>query len=127
MSAVLIITNLTAVDTQDRFENVFDEFYNNLKSQKTVTPIYIVKSFGKIVKFKPDLEGKITDLLLNIEKIHPGKQIELVKAAAIESFSEFFEKAEKKHEILCFVKDQLNSNSPKARKIAKEFLNRWGE
>ena len=127
MSGVLIIANLTSVDTKDKFIKVFDIFYGNLKSKKTIVPIYVVKSSGKIVNFKPNLEEKITDLLLNIEKIYPGKQIELVKSAAIESFSEFFNKAKNKQKIINFVKKQLDSVSPKTRKTAKEFLSRWGE
>lgn len=126
MSAVLIIANLTSVDTENRFEKVFNEFYKNLKSKKTIVPIYIVKSSGKIANFKPHLEEKITDLLLDIENIHPGKQIELVKSSVIESFSEFYENSQKKDKILCFVKNQLDSDSPKTRKTAKEFLNKWG-
>ncbi|PNX49438.1 MAG: hypothetical protein BV457_01780 [Thermoplasmata archaeon M9B1D] len=121
MSAVLIIANLTSVDTDNRFKVVFDEFFENLKSKKTIVPIYI------IINYKPDFEGKITDLLLNIENIHLGKQIELVKSAVIESFSEFYENAEKKDEILRFVKNQIDSDSPKTRKSAKEFLIKYGE
>ena len=127
MSAVLIIANLTKVDQYDKFEKVFDIFYENLKSKKTIVPIYIVKSSGKIVNFKPKLEEKITSLLLNMEKIYPGKQIELVKSAAIESFSEFINKAKNKEKIIFFVKRQLNSKSPKTRKNAKLFLNKLGE
>jgi len=126
MSAVLIIANLTAIDKDKKFEKLFDEYYNTLKSQKTITPIYTVKSSGKIVNFKPHLEKKITNILLDIESIHPGKQIELVKSAVIESFSEFFENAENKKIIVDFVKNQLNSESPKTRKTAKEFLDKFG-
>ena len=126
MSAILIIANLASIDTKNRFEKVFDEFYDNLKSKKTIVPIYIVKSSGKIVNFKPHLEEKITKLLLDIENIHPGKQIDLVKSSVIESFSEFYESSQKKDEILCFVKNQLDSKSPKTRKTAKEFLNKFG-
>jgi hypothetical protein len=127
MSAILIIANLTSVDTDNKFKDIFDEFFENLKSKKTIVPIYVVKSSGKIVNSKPDFKGKITELLLNIENIHSGKQIELVKAAVIGSFSEFYENAEKKEEILRFVKNQINSNSPKTRKSAKDFLTKWGE
>jgi len=127
MSAVLLIASLTAVDTGKKFEKIFDEYYSNLKSEKTVVPIYIMKSSGKIVNNKPKLERKITDLLLNIEKIYPGKQVELVKAAVIESFSDFYKNAEKKHEIIGFVKKQLDSESPKTRKTAREFIDKWGE
>jgi len=127
MSAVLIIANLISVDSENRFENIFDDFFGNLKSKKTIVPIYVVKSSGKIINSKPYLEGKITNLLLNIEKIHHGKQIELVKSAVIESFSEFFEHTENKEAIVDFVKKQVDSESQKTRKTAKEFLSRWGE
>ena len=127
MSAVLILTNLASVDKEDRFNGIFDIFYDNLKSKKTIVPIYIVKSFGKIVKFKPNLEEKIVNLLLNIEKIYPGKQIELVKSAVIESFSEFFYKTKNKEKIINFVEKQVNSESPKTRKIAKDFLKKYKE
>lgn len=127
MSAVLIIANLTSVDIDNKFEKIFDEFFDNLKSKKTVVPIYIVKSSGKIVGFKPHLERRIIDILLDIENIHHGKQIELVKSAVIESFSEFYEKTQKKDEILNFVKNMLDSRSPKTRKTAKEFLRKRGE
>jgi hypothetical protein len=127
MSAVLIIANLTSVDKEKKFERLFDEFYGYLKSEKTITSIYIVKSSGKIVNFKPHLMEKITKILLNVEKIHPGKQIELVKAAVIESFSDYLEHIENKKEIFDFVKNQTNSTSPKTRKIAKDFLKKYGE
>jgi hypothetical protein len=59
MAAVLIIANLTSVDKNERFEKVFNEFYDNLKSEKTIVPIYVIKSSSKIVNFKPNLEEKI--------------------------------------------------------------------
>jgi hypothetical protein len=127
MSAAILIANLTAVDIDGKFEKLFDEYYSILKSEKTVTPIYAIKYSGKIVNFKPHLEKKITNILVNIDNIHPGKQIELVKSAVIESFSDYFDKAENKAEIIDFVKKQLNSSSPKTKKIAKEFLERWGD
>lgn len=125
IASVTIIANLTAVDKEKRFENFFDEFYSNLKTEKTIVPIYILKYSGRIVNFKPDLEEKITNIFLNIESIHTAKQIELVKSAIIESFSEFFNKVKSKNKIINFVEKQLNSESPKTRKISKEFLEKW--
>ena len=126
MSAVTIIANLTAVDKDNKFKKIFYEYFENLKSEKTIVPIYVVKSSGKIAVFKPELEEKITNLLLDIENIYPGKQIELLKSAVIESFSEFFEKTQKRNKIVSFVKKQLKSDSPKTRKIARDFINKWG-
>ena len=127
MSAVILIANITAVDKEQKFEDIFDYFYSILKSEKTIVPIYIIKSSGKIIRYKPHLEGKIIDLLIDIEKIHPDRQIELVKSAVIESFSEIFNKSSKKDEIISFVKNQLNSTSPKTKKAAKDFLCKWSE
>jgi hypothetical protein len=126
-AAVMIISNLTAVDKQKRFEKLFDEFFSLLKSEKTMAPMYLLKNTGKIVKHKPNLEEKIIDIFLNIDSIHPGKQIELIKSAIIESFSEFFDKSKNKEKIIDFIQNQLNSKSPKTKKLAKEFLEKHSE
>ena len=89
--------------------------------------MYLLKNTGKIVNFKPNLEEKITNIFLNIDSIHPGKQIELIKSAVIESFSEFFNKSKNKEKIIDFVENQLNSKSPKTKKLAKEFLEKYSE
>jgi len=127
MSAVLIIANLTSVDKEKKFDRLFDEFYGYLKTEKTITSIYILKSSGKIASFKTHLIEKITKILLDIEKIYTGKQIELVKSAVIESFCDYFDSIENKKAIIDFVKKQTNSVSPKTKKIAKEFLKKYGE
>lgn len=126
-AAIILISSLTSVDKENKFDSIFDEFYDNLKSEKIMMPIYLLNQSGKIVNFKPELEEKITDLLLNIDSIHPGKQIELVKAAVIESFSEYFTQAKNKEKIISFVKNQINSSSPKTKKLAKDFLDKYGE
>jgi len=74
---------------------------------------------------KPNLQTKITNRLLNIEKTHRGKQTALMKAYAIEVFNEYFEEALDNERILDFVKARLESKSPKTRKVAKIFLKRW--
>jgi hypothetical protein len=80
---------------------------------------------GLIAKAKPNLQTKITNRLLNIEKNHKGKQIDLIKAYAIEAFDKYFEESLDKKKILDFVKAQLDCKSPKTRKIAKEFLKKY--
>lgn len=126
-AAIIIISNLTSVDKEKRFESIFDEFYDNLKSEKTIVPIYLIKQSGKIVNNKPNLEERITNILLNIDYIHPGRQIELVKSAVIESFSQYYAKIKNKEDIINFVEKQLNSDSSKIRKTAKEFLHQYLE
>ena len=54
-----------------------------------------------------------------------GKQIDLIKAYAIEAFDEYFELSVNKNLIISFVKAQFESKSPKTRKVAKRFLEKW--
>jgi hypothetical protein len=62
--------------------------------------------------------------LLDLEK-SDHKHKDLIKSGAIESFDEYFEVSKYKNEIIDFVEKQINCNSPKTRKIAADFLNKW--
>ena len=49
----------------------------------------------------------------------------LVKASAIEAFDAYFERSREQARIIGFVKAQLNCESPKTRKMARAFLEKW--
>ena len=120
-----IIAHLVKVDTENIFDKVFDRYYSIFSGKRTMTAAHAAKLSGKIAIYKPALQGKITERLLSIDEIHKGSQKELIKGYAIEAFSEYFEEAEDKEEILEFVRGQLQSTSPKTRKTAEEFLEKW--
>jgi len=90
-----------------------------------MTAGHLASISGKIAKAKPELQSKITGKLLNIDNTHKGKQKELIKAYAIEAFDDYYKEAENKNKIIEFVKKQLESSSPKTRKKAEEFLEKW--
>jgi hypothetical protein len=121
--AVHLIANLTKIDTENKFEKIFDEYYN-LLNDSVIVAGHITALSGKIAKAKPKLQLKITNKLLNIDKTNQ-KHKDLIKAGAIESFSEYFEETKNKERIIGFVNAQLNCESPKTRKIAKQFLKKW--
>ena len=121
--AVRIIANLTKADTKNKFEKIFDKYYD-LFNDSVIVAGHLAANSGKIAKAKPKLQTKITNKLLNIDKTDQ-KHKDLVKAGAIEAFDEYFEEAKNKKKILEFVKKQLNCKSPKTRKKAKEFLKKW--
>jgi hypothetical protein len=120
--SINILANLAAVDTKNKFDKIFDKYFSNIDGDRTMVAGQAALNSGKIAKTKPNLQTKITNRLLNIEKTHKGKQIELIKAYTIEAFNEYFEESSDKNKILDFVKTQLESESPKTRKLAKEFL-----
>jgi len=75
---------------------------------------------------KPQLEADITTKLLNIDKTHyDPERKDLIKGYAIEAFNEYFDEATNKEKIIEFVKQQLNAQSPKTRKLAQSFLHKW--
>jgi hypothetical protein len=45
----------------------------------------------------------------------------------VEAFGEYAEQSEDRSKILEFVRAQLESESPRTRKKAREFLKRWGD
>jgi len=123
--ALRLIANLTRVDTENKFEDLFDDYYSILDEEKTMTAGHLAGNSGKIAKAKPKLQLKITNKLLNIDNTHRGKQKDLIKAYAIEAFDEYYDIAKNKDKIIEFVKKQLESDSPKTRMKAKEFLEKW--
>ena len=120
--SINILANLAVVDTKNKFDKIFDKYFSNIDGDRTMVAGQAALNSGKIAKTKPNLQTKITNRLLNIEKTHKGKQIELIKAYTIEAFKEYFEESSDKNKILDFVEAQLVSESPKTRKLAKEFL-----
>lgn len=127
MSAIHLIANLTKADAENKFEKIFDKYYRLLDDKSIIVAIYAAGSSGQIARAKPKLETQITNKLLNIDRTHhlAGRK-ELIKAGAIEAFGEYFEKATHKEKIIEFVREQQKSNSPKTKKLAKEFLKKWG-
>lgn len=123
--SINLIAIIASNDITNKFKEIFDEYFGNIGNDRTMVAGQTILNSGKIANKIPSLIPKITNILLNIDKIHRGKQIELLKGYAIESFNEYFDKINDKNEILNFVKKQLNSNSPKTRKNAKEFIKKW--
>lgn len=123
--SINLLANIVKVDTKNKFEKIFNKYFNNLDGHRTMVAGHAASNLGKIAKVKPNLQSKITNRLLNIEKTHQGKQIDLIKAYVIEAFNEYFDESSDKNKIMDFVKVQLESKSPKTRKLANEFLKKW--
>lgn len=123
--SIILLANLTVIDTENKFETIFNKYFSNIDGNRTMVAGQTALNSGKIAKAKPNLQTKITKRLLDIEKSHQGKQIGLIKTYAIEAFDKYFEESSDKKSILDFVEAQLDSKSPKTRKLAKEFLKKY--
>ena len=123
-----LIAAVVCVDSDNRFERIFDEYHDLLDGRSVTAATYIAGNSGKIAMAKPALESKIRSRLFSIDDTHhPPQRRDLIKGRAVEAFGEYFEEAEDKDQILEFVRSQLEAHSPRTRKKAKEFLEKWGD
>jgi hypothetical protein len=126
MSAVNHLAYLVQADTGKKFDAIFDKYYSLLNDSSVILAIYVAQASGRIVLARPDLMGKITARLLDVDKTHhlPGRR-DLIKAGIIESFDKYFGKYPDKKSVLLFVKKHIDSPSPKTRNLAKAFIKKW--
>ncbi len=124
MIAVTILANLTPVDAEEKFEPIADHYFSLLDGKSFITARYVAAKAGIIAQSKPGLQEKITKWLLKIEKTHHENK-DIILYNAIESFDEYFDHANNNERIVRFVKKQLTCSSPKSRKRAQEFLDKY--
>jgi hypothetical protein len=124
--AIYIIANLTMDDPKNRFEKIFNKYYNLLDDESVIPPAHVAANSPKIAVAKPHLQNKITNKLLNIDKTHhKPERKDLIKSYVIEACGELIEGARNKKKMLQFVREQLEAKSPRTKKKAKEFLKKW--
>lgn len=122
--AIYILASLTSVDTENKFNKIFEDYYGILAGDKTMTASHVALNSCVIAINKPGLRSEILDRLMNIDSIHQGKQKELIKAYAIEALMKIYPEVDDKEKIEEFVQTQLESKSPKTRNMAQCFLDR---
>lgn len=124
--AIAIIANLTSVDSKNKFDEIFNKYYNLLNDKSMITATNIVGYSGKIAKAKPKLQTKVTNKLIRIDKTHHSQECKnIIKGKAILSFGEYFEESKDKKKIISFVKGELKNRRPATRKKAERFLKKW--
>lgn len=122
--AIHILANLTKADTQGKFESLFDDFYGILKGDSFISASHVAYVSDKIVAAKPELADKITERLLDLDDA-TYKHKELVKANAVKSFSEYYDKVTNKDKILSLVLELKKDKSSRAKKEANDFIKKW--
>lgn len=68
--AINILANLSMVDVENRFEDIFEDYYHILAGERTITASHVALNSSTIYINKPELRSRIIDQLLNIDNIH---------------------------------------------------------
>jgi hypothetical protein len=123
-NAIDVVANLASADVHGRFEEIFGKFYGLLQEGSLITAGHVVANSWKIVEAKPHLENKITEQLLKIEKTKlPTEEcMNILVGHAILCFDKYFDRIQKKDEVLTFVKRQMNNSRNATKAKAEKFL-----
>lgn len=116
-----IIANLTAVDDNNGFNAIFEEYFSHLNDAKFMTAHCCICNSRKIIRSKPGLRDQIITLLLSVDKLcsYPEKQRELMKADILEIIDEFYLEIKEIDRVNEFIQKACSSISPKTKRIAK--------
>ena len=119
-----ILADLASIDSENRFEQLFEQYYHLLHHSSMVVVSHVCLASGRLMLFKPDLIRKIEDLLLDIDRfIGKQKHKDLIKSAVLEAFTEARSRTARKKDIRDFASRLLgSSDSPKSRKLARKYL-----
>ena len=131
-NAIIIIANLTKVDTENKFDNIFEKYYRLLDNEYMVTVANVVGNSGKIALAKPHLMNQIVEKLLTVEKISTTPHLSseckrVITEHTIKTFDLFFPQIKQKEKVFSFVKKHLKSSRKTLRMESENFLKKWGK
>ena len=129
-NAMVIIANLTTVDVEHKFDEVFNKYYSYLGSDYMVTVSNVVVNSAKIVSNKPYLANRIAAELLKVESLkvtpHLTEECKLVIAEqAIKTFDTFLSNVDAKEPFVAFAQKHVNGSRFALRQIAQKFVKKW--
>ena len=123
-----ILANLSAVDSQNKMEDIFEKFYGFLSDESMITAGHVVDNSWKIAKFKPKYQKKITDNLLELESIPRDQECRsILLGKAILSFDKYFDEIQDKEEVISLVERQLNNPRNATKVKAERFLKKHSD
>jgi hypothetical protein len=126
-NAMATIANLTVVDSDRKFDNIFDKYYSFLGNEYMVTVANVVANSAKIASNKPYLADRITTELLKVQNLkttpHLTEECKLVIAErAIETFGTLTKYIQNKQTLIEFARKHQNSSRASLQEEAQKFL-----
>jgi hypothetical protein len=125
--ALTIIANLTQIDRDNRFSEIYEAYFQHFQDEKFMTAQCCVQNSLVVIKNKPELSDKIVSKLLDLDNLcaYPERQLELLKCDALEVLEGVYDDLQDKQNVQEFIKSGVYSISPKMRRKAKELVDRY--
>ena len=127
--AITTLSNLAAVDTENKFASVYEKYFSLIEADAMVTAANVIGNAWKIILSKPEYEQDITKRMLRIPqntylyKGEPSPECRNILCGhAIDCFDKYFELAHDKNGILAFASAQTHNSRKQVAKKATAFL-----
>ena len=128
---ILTLSNLAAVDFEDRFKEIYQDYFALIRDPHMITAGNVIGNAWKIVLARPELESDITGRLLEVPDITYLNDGELSPECnriacghVLECFDRYFDFSGNKSAMINFAKEQLESSRKSVVKCAERFLKR---
>jgi len=125
--SIIIIANLATVDSENKFEKIFDKYFAPIPGPELIPAGNVIGNSYKIALAKPELSERIAKVILKVEKAK--YQTDECKNVAfghtINSFTQFYGQIKNKEPVDKFIKKQLKNTRNATRKKAERFLKKW--
>ena len=132
--AIITLSNLTAVDTENKFASIYEKYFGLIAADAMVTAANVIGNAWKIILSKPEYEQDITKRLLRIPqntylyKGEPSPECRNILCGhAIDCFDKYFEVAHDKNGILAFASAQTHNPRKQVAKKAAALLKKHKE
>jgi hypothetical protein len=122
--AARTLSQLTRVDTEEKFAAIFDKYFAPIGGPVMITAATVIRGGARIAAAKPHLADLIAAEVLKVDRAryHSRECRNVAIGHAILALGDLFEMLEHPAPALRFVRKQIRNSRPATRKKAEEFL-----
>lgn len=126
---ILTLANLVAVDKENRFDLLYEEYLALIRDPQMITAANVAGNAWKLVQARPEWEPDITKRLLEVPDIvylHHGEPspecTRVLCGHVLNCFDHYFDESKRQAEILQFAQNLLDCPRKAVAKSAARFL-----
>jgi hypothetical protein len=124
-NAIEVLSNLTDVDTDNKFNGrILNKYISLLSDESMVTAANTISALGRVALNKPGLRKKITEELVKVNSLpHSAECRNILAGKALDTLGNYIDDINYKKEIIQFaekhLKNRRNATRIKAGKLLK--------
>lgn len=126
---ILTLSNLSAVDYEDKFDAIYSDYFSLIRDPQMITAANVIGNAWKIILAKPKLESDITRRLLEVPNIvymnkgDPSPECNsIVSGQVLECFEHYFQYSGNQAAMVSFAEGLLGCSRKSVAGKAAEFL-----